>query len=127
MYINLVERIHEASDLKTHEAYYDNRILETLPNNKKNREKLHIKRLKGLTEGRTISVILTTVHPNDPRYGQNRSIRRWRNRLIQRMLKHVRMPTEKQQKQVDKEVNKLFSDKEERRKSGLIIPKGRVK
>ena len=120
MFINLIERVHEASDLETHESYYADRVLETRKDTKKNTEKLHLKRLAGLGEGRRMLFVRTSVHPDDPRYGQSRKQRRWRDRLLRRLLKRAQKVTPTQQEQVDEEVNKYF---DKRKESGLVVPK----
>ena len=120
MFINLIERVHEASDIETHESIYVDRVLETHSDNKKTQKRFRKMRLGGISEGREVKIVYTAKHPNDPQYGQNRKMRRWRDRLLRRLLKRTQKVTSTQQEQVDKEVDKYF---DKRRESGLVIPK----
>ena len=127
MYVNLVETYEEAGDLKTKRMYKATRILEQEEATDKAVARFHKKRIKLLAKGKDVQVLRTAVRWDDPRREQPRRRRRVMQKAMRSIMKTVKVPkVDEQQAQVDREVDKIFAqkDKVKRRKSGLVLPEG---
>ncbi|KKM18974.1 hypothetical protein LCGC14_1660310 [marine sediment metagenome] len=129
LYVSLIEIYNVASDLKTKKAISDHKVLETAEVTDKVVARMHEKRVKAVAEGRDVKVIRTAVAWDDARRENPRKKRRAFQKIMRKVMKHVKTPDSQQQAQVDDEVDKLFTQRERkpeaRTKSGLVITGGR--
>ena len=125
MYVNLVETLEVAGDIKTKRVYKETRVLEQEEATDKAVARFHKKRIKMFAKGKDVQVLRTAVRWDDPRREQPRRRRRVMAKAMRSIMKKVEMPkVDEQQAQVDEHVDKIFKQKAKRRKSGLVVPEG---
>ena len=96
--------------------------LRTLTNTEKNRQKLQIERTERLRKGEKVFVLLHAYKPDDKRYGENRAGRRWKSRMISRLLRKLarrQKPIDARQVMVDAA---LEEERRRREQLGLALP-----
>ena len=98
--------------------------LKTIKDNEKNRAKLHAERVELLEKGEAVYLLRHELKPDDKGYGENRSLRRWRQRIIARLMRKLvkRSPavvTSTQQAKVDAAI---AEEQKRREETGLALP-----
>jgi len=99
--------------------------LKTVKDSEKNRVKLHVERAELLTKGEPVYLLRHELRPDDKGYGENRALRRWRQRVIARLMRKLlkgRSPAviaSSQQATVDAAI---AEEKRRREESGLALP-----